>query len=88
MYLKILKNLDHIILITKKIRTNSLVLIFSFFTTDTLIGLFSLFVKVNYFSSGLFRTIEAFLMNKENQIKFKYLFSKIFFRTWCSFNDC
>ena len=63
--------------LVKKVRTNSLVLIFSIFTSDSLIGLFSLFVKVNTFSNGLFRTIEAFLMNKENQTKYIFLFKKI-----------
>lgn len=63
--------------IVKKFRVNSLVLIFSIFTSDALIGLFSLFVKVNTFSNGLFRTIEAFLINKENQIKYNSLFKQI-----------
>lgn len=64
----------------KKIRENSIVLIFSRFSPIDVIGLFALFVKITSFVLGLSRTLEAFFMNRGNIEKYKVLFyEKIFY---------
>lgn len=60
--------------ILKKIRSNSIILLFTPFVSVDIIGLYSLFIKPQSFVFGLFRTMEAFFMKKENIIKFKKLF--------------
>jgi len=64
--------------IIKKFRTTSVVLVFDLFISKSTIGLFSLFVKVFSFSTGLFRIIESFFMNKHNQIIYKKMFKSNF----------
>jgi hypothetical protein len=55
----------------KRFRENIIVLIYSKFTSNDIIGLFSIFVKITSFVFGLSRTIEAFFMNRLNIEKFK-----------------
>jgi hypothetical protein len=55
----------------KRIRENIIVLIFSKFTSNDIIGLFSIFVKITSFVFGLSRTMEAFFMNRLNIEKYK-----------------
>jgi hypothetical protein len=50
----------------KRIRENSIILIFSKVVSTETIGLFALFIKVDTFVLGLSRNIEAFFMNREN----------------------
>ena len=54
--------------ILKRIRENSIVLIFSKIVSTETMGIFALFVKVDSFVLGLSRNIEAFFMNMDNII--------------------
>lgn len=51
----------------KKIRENSIVLFFSSFLSKEIIGLFSLFLKVDSFVLGLSRNLEVLFLNRKNQ---------------------
>lgn len=50
----------------KRLRENSIVVLFDPFVSNEVIGLFSLFTKIDQFVLGLVRNIEAFFINKEN----------------------
>lgn len=65
--------------ILKKIRSNSIILLFTPFVSKDIIGLYSLFIKSQSFVFGLFRTIEAFFIKKENIKKFKKILYKYVF---------
>lgn len=64
----------------KRIRENAIVLIFSHFTSNEVLGLYSIFVKINSFVFGLSRTLEAFFMNRTNIEEHKKAFyDKVFY---------
>lgn len=52
--------------IVKRIRENSIILLFSPFVSKEIIGIYSLFIKIEQFVLGMTRNIEAFFMNKAN----------------------
>lgn len=58
----------------KKLRENVIILVFSKFNPVSVIGLFSIFVKITSFVLGLSRTLEAFFMNRENIKNYKETF--------------
>lgn len=64
----------------KRIRENVLVLIFSYFTSNETLGLYSIFVKITSFVFGLSRTLEAFFMNRSNILEHrKGFYDKAFY---------
>jgi hypothetical protein len=52
--------------VLKRLRENSIVLIFSRIVSTETLGLFSLFIKIDSFVLGLGRNIETFFMNRDN----------------------
>jgi hypothetical protein len=52
--------------ILKRIRENSIVLVFNNIVSAETLGVFSLFMKIDAFVLGLSRNVEAFFMNREN----------------------
>lgn len=62
--------------VLKRVRSNSLILLFSRTSSNEIMGLISLFLKVSTFVLGLSRTIESFFMNRQNIISHKEDFLK------------
>lgn len=60
--------------IIKSLADNFFILVFNGILNKSQLGLFSLFIKAQSFSFSLFRILEAFLMNRENNTNY---FSKI-----------
>ncbi len=60
----------------KRLRENSIILLFSKFTSKDIIGLFSIFVKIASFVFGLSRSLEAFFMNRNNINEYRAIFYK------------
>lgn len=60
----------------KRVRSNSLILLFSRTASSETMGLISLFLKVSTFVLGLSRTVESFFMNRQNLISHKNEFVK------------
>ncbi len=67
--------------IIKSLSDNFFILVFNGFLTKSQLGLFSLFIKAQSFSFSLFRILEAFLMNRKNNLDYfdkidakKYIF--------------
>jgi hypothetical protein len=57
--------------ILKRIRENLIILLFSPYVSKSVLGLYSLFIKIDQFILGLTRSIESFFMNKDNLNKYK-----------------
>lgn len=64
----------------KRLRENIIVFIFKPFVGYEVLGIYSLFVKIDQFVFGLSRNIEAFFMNRKNIQNFDKLFNDIFLR--------
>lgn len=64
----------------KRFRENIIVFIFKPFVGYEVLGIYSLFVKIDQFVFGLSRNIEAFFMNRKNIQNFDKLFNDIFLR--------
>ena len=53
--------------VLKRVRENSIILFFNNFISKEIIGLFSLFLKVDAFVLGLSRNLEIIFINRKNQ---------------------
>lgn len=56
--------------IIKSLADNFFILVFNGILTKSQLGLFSLFIKAQSFSFSLFRILEAFLMNRKNNLDY------------------
>ena len=64
----------------KRLRENIIVFLFKPFVGYEVLGIYSLFVKIDQFVFGLSRNVEAFFMNRTNIQNYNKQFDEIFFK--------